>query len=185
MKRQAALLPFAVGFLLTLPVSRATTLERMSVERMSQAAKAIARVRCVSNVTVWQRGEIWTLTTFSLEQAWRGALEAEITVRSLGGTLGDVTSTVSGVPRFRPGEEVVLFLEPDPYGDYFVVSWQQGTFRIHRDRRTSDETVAQDTASYAVLDPRTRRMETSGIARMPLTDFRDRVDAALAAKGAQ
>lgn len=185
MKRHAALLPFALGLLLTLPTSRATTLERMSVERMSQAAKAIARVRCISNATVWQRGEIWTLTTFSVEQTWRGLLQPQITVRSLGGNIGVVSSTVSGVPRFHAGEEVVLFLEPSPYGDYFVVSWQQGTFRIHRDRRTSDETVAQDTASYAVLDPQTRRMEASGIARMPLADFRDRVDTALATKGAQ
>jgi hypothetical protein len=170
--------------LIAAPGTRATTLERMSIEKMSQAAKVIARVRCVSNSTIWQSGEIWTLTTFSVEQAWRGALEAQITVRSLGGTLGDVTSTVSGVPRFRPGEGVVLFLEASPYGDYFVVSWQQGTFRIHRDRRTSDETVAQDTASYAVFDPRTRRMKTSGLARMHLTDFRDRVEAAVATKEA-
>jgi hypothetical protein len=96
-----------------------------------------------------------------------------------------VTSTVSGVPRFRPGEEAVLFLEQNPYGDYFVVSWQQGTFRIHRDRRTSDETITEDTASYATFNAKTRRMETSGVAGVRVSVFRANVEAAAALAGAR
>jgi hypothetical protein len=183
MKRRAAVLLMAFCILLGLPAARATTLEKMSIERMARAANAIARVRCVSNSTVWQHGEIWTLTGFDVEQTWRGALQAQITVRSLGGSIGVVTSTVSGVPRFRPGEEAVLFLEQNLYGDYFVVSWQQGTFRIRRDRRTSDETITEDTASYPTFDPRTRHMETNGVAGVRVSVFRAHVEAAAALAG--
>jgi hypothetical protein len=185
MNRKAVAATAAFCLFLVLPALRATTLERMSIEKMSQASSAIARVRCVSNATVWQRGEIWTLTAFTVEQTWRGALDAQITVRSLGGNIGAITSTVSGVPQFRPGEEVVLFLEVNSYGDYFVLSWQQGTFRIRRDRRTSDETIVQDSTAYAVFDPRTRRMEASGTSRMPVAAFRARVDSALSSGGAR
>lgn len=167
--------------------ARATTIAKMSLAKMSQAAKAIARVRCLSNSTIWDSGEIWTLTTFEVQQTWRGTLPAEIAVRLLGGGLANITSTVSGVPRFRPGEEAVLFLEPTARGDFSVVAWQQGTFRIHRNNQSGEETITQDTASFPALvpnhgqnlDPRSRRPEMGGIAGMPVTTFRSRVEIAL------
>jgi hypothetical protein len=163
--------------------AHATTLERMSLEKMSQITKTIARVRCISNATIWDSGEIWTVTIFDVEQTWRGTLPAQITVRLLGGRLGGITSTVSGVPRFSPGEEAVLFLERMPSGDLSVVSWQQGVFRIRHNNRGGDESVTQDTASFATFDQRTRRMQTVGISRMPLSDFRADVENAIAAAG--
>ena len=165
------------------PSANATTLERMSLERMSQLTKTIARVRCISNAIIWDSGEIWTVTTFDVEQTWRGTLPSQIRVRLLGGTLGGITSTVSGVPRFTPGEIAVLFLERTPRGDLSVVSWQQGVFRVHRNNRGGDESVTQDTASFATLDPRSRRMQTVGIIRMPLSEFRAEVENAIAAPG--
>ncbi|HWF37911.1 MAG TPA: hypothetical protein VG322_05295 [Candidatus Acidoferrales bacterium] len=163
--------------------TNATTLERMSLERMTQLTKTIARVRCVSNATIWDSGEIWTVTTFDVQQNWRGTLPSQIAVRLLGGTLGGITSTVSGVPHFSPGQEAVLFLERTPSGDFSVVSWQQGVFRIRSNNRRGGESVTQDTASFATLDPRTQRMQTVGTSRMRLSDFRVEVEAAIAAAG--
>ncbi len=161
-------------------ITNATTLERMSLRRMTQITKTIARVRCISNATIWDSGEIWTMTTFDVEQNWRGTLPSQIKVRLLGGKVGGITSTVPGVPRFSPGEEAVLFLERTQQGDLSVVSWEQGVFRIRRNNRGADESVTQDTASFAILDPRTRRMQMAGISRMPLTDFRAEVENAIA-----
>ena len=92
--------------------ARATTIERMSLEKMSRTAKVIVRARCVGNSTTQDAGEIWTFTNFAVEEVWRGAAPAQITVRLLGGRAGNLTSSVSGVPRFQAGEEVLLFLEP-------------------------------------------------------------------------
>ena len=112
------------------PPARATTLKRMSVADLSRAAHTIVRVRCVTNSTRWDAGEIWTFTTFDVEEIWKGSAPAQITVRLLGGQAGNFTSTVSGVPRFAPGEELILFLERTPAQDFSIVSWMQGTFRI-------------------------------------------------------
>ena len=112
------------------PPARATTLKRMSVADLSRAAHTIVRVRCVTNSTRWDAGEIWTFTTFDVEETWKGSAPAQITVRLLGGHAGNLTSTVSGVPRFAPGEELILFLERTPAQDFSIVSWMQGTFRI-------------------------------------------------------
>ncbi len=160
----------------------ATTLVRMSVAKMSRAAQAIVRARCLENSTGWDAGEIWTFTTFEVQEVWQGSAPPRITVRLLGGRAGNLTSSVSGVPRFRGGEEVVLFLERTPRGDYSVVSWEQGTFRIRRAAATGVETVTQDSASFATFDPATHQFDAAGIRNLPVEIFRGQVDAAISAE---
>lgn len=163
--------------------ARATTLMRMSVEKMARTADVVMRARCVANMTGWDAGEIWTVTTFQIEETWKGASPALINVRLLGGRAGNLTSTVDGIPRFQAGEDVVLFLEPTGRGDFTIVSWKQGTFRIRLEHTTGEERAAQDTAVFAVWDPQTRRFEASGIRGMRLDALRDQVSAALNTTG--
>ncbi len=158
--------------------ARATTLLRMTLAEMSQAAQAIVRARCVGSVTEWDAGEIWTFTSFETEEVWRGAPSARFTVRLLGGRAGNLTSSVSGVPRFRAGEDVVLFLERTARGDFSVVGWEQGTFRIRTDAASGSENITQDTASFATFDPATRQFRAAGIRGSSLDGFRARVVAA-------
>ena len=148
----------------------ATTLKRMSIADLSRAAHTVVRARCVTNSTRWDAGEIWTFTTFDVEETWKGSAPAPITVRILGGSAGNLTSTVSGVPRFSPGEELILFLERTPAQDFSIVSWVQGTFRIHS-RTTGEEIVTQDTAAFPVFNPASQRFEITGIRKMPVSAF--------------
>ena len=163
-------------------LAEATTFLRMSLAQMSGSARMIVRARCIAAGAIWDSGEIWTRTTFEVAETWKGASGSQfIAVRLLGGTLGNISSRVSGIPRFQPGEEAVLFLEPSSNGDFSIVSWQQGTFRIRHNPRTGEEIVTQDTASVAAYNPVSRRFEPSGIRRMSIASFRSLVDAALAA----
>jgi hypothetical protein len=90
--------------------AHATTLVCMTVREMTHAAELVVRARCVEGMAKWDAGEIWTFTTFEIEEAWKGSPPRQIVVRLLGGTTAELTSSVDGVPRFRAGEEVVLFL---------------------------------------------------------------------------
>lgn len=162
--------------------ARATTLERMSVADLSRAAHTIVRARCVAITTGWDSGEIWTFTTFEVEEVWKGSASSRVTVRLIGGEVGSLKSTVSGVPRFSRGEELVLFLEKTAAGDFSVVSWVQGTFRIGHERGTGSEIVTQDTAGYAVLDPVSRRFQPTGIRGMRSDMFRALVAASVEAE---
>jgi hypothetical protein len=135
---------------------------------------------------VWDEGEIWTRTTFDVEESWGGPPGSrQIAVRLLGGSLGSITSHVSGIPRFQPGEDTVLFLEASPNGDFAIVSWQQGTFRIRQNAAMGAEIVEQDTASVLTYDPVSRRFEAAGIRAMALADFRSKVAAALGASSSR
>jgi len=162
-------------------VAQATTLMRMSVEKMARTAEMVVRARCVANETGWDAGEIWTVTTFQIEETWKGAPGELITVRLLGGRAGNLTSTVDGAPRFQAGEDVVLFLERTARGDFSVVSWMQGTFRIRLERKTGEESVEQDAAAFAIYDPDSRRFEASGFRGTRLDALREQVAAALSA----
>jgi hypothetical protein len=178
---------FAVALTLLLAAasiySRATTIERMSLAQMTRAAQLIVRGHCVENSVGWDEGEIWTFTSFDVDEVWSGTAPARITVRLLGGRTGNITSSVSGIPRFMPGEDVVLFLETTARGDYSVVSWQQGTFRVRHSLSGADARVTQDTATFATFDPAARKFAAGGIRDVALDTFRARVEAAVREAG--
>jgi hypothetical protein len=156
-----------------------TTLAHMSVAKLTHVSRLILRARCVENSTAWDAGEIWTFTTYEPTEVWKGSAQSSVRVRLLGGRVGNLTSNVSGVPRFRAGEDVVLFLAPTARGDFSVVSWVQGTFRIRHDQRTGEDTVTQDSASFDTFDPSKRQFTASGIRELPVQEFRSQVAAAL------
>jgi hypothetical protein len=157
---------------------RATTIARWPIAKMTRASDVVVPARCIANATDWDAGEIWTVTTFQTLETWKGRGTGLISVGLLGGTAGKLTSTVDGVPRFHAGEEVVLLLERTARGEFSVVSWMQGTFRIRFEQKTNEETVAQDTAAFSTYDPDTRRFEASGIRGTRLETLREQVTAA-------
>lgn len=165
--------------------TQGTTIERISLAKLSRTAPIIVRARCLANATTWDAGEIWTFASFSTEEYWKGPAPAQFRVRLLGGRVGPLTSSVSGVPHFQPGEEVVLFLEPSGRGDFRVTSWVQGTFRIRRNIRSGEEQVTQDTASFAAFNPATRRYEPGGVRDEAMAKFRAQVFAALASNSSR
>lgn len=165
--------------------TQGTTIERMSLAKLSRTAPIIVRARCLANASRWDAGEIWTFASFSTEEDWKGPAPAQFRVRLLGGRVGPLTSSVSGVPHFQPGEEVVLFLEPSGREDFRVTSWVQGTFRIRRNLRSGEEQVTQDTASFAAFNPATRRYEPGGVRDEAMAEFRAQVFAALASNSSR
>lgn len=159
---------------------QATTLARMSLDELARAADAVARVTCLAGVSRWEDGQIWTMTHFEVTEPLAGSLPRYVSVRLPGGHIGNLNATVEGVPRFAPGEDAILFLVRTRAGDFSVVSWVQGTFRIRRDPRTGREAVTQDTSVVAVFDPAARKFREDGLRRMPLEVFRQRLAGALA-----
>jgi hypothetical protein len=164
------------------PLANGTTLARLSFEELAQKSTAIARLRCVGVETKWGANEIWTETRFEVLERYKGILSEKVTVRMLGGTLGNLHSRVEGVPVFHSGEEVYAFLWARDGEPYRVLGWSQGTFRISLDSHTRIEKVTQDSAAMLVYQSDTRRFVRSGIRALPVADFREKLKQALAAK---
>ena len=87
--------------------------------------------------------------------------------------------SLDGVPRFRPGEEVYLFLWARDGEPYRVLGWSLGTFRIVRNPDSGLETVTQDSTATPVFDPRTHAFHRPGIRNLPVAVFRERIHKAL------
>ncbi|MHB8539700.1 MAG: hypothetical protein ACYDCD_01975 [Candidatus Acidiferrales bacterium] len=170
---------FVIAFALFLsPLAKSTTLEHLSLAQLTSAAASVVQADCTGNQTLWHGGEIWTVTTFRVLENWKGNSPREIQVWMIGGRVGPVISYVPGAPRFRIGEEAVLFLEPARSGVLSITAWSEGTFRIRRDPRTGEMRVTQDTAITPDFDPSSQKFYATGIRDWPLAKLKARVIAA-------
>jgi len=173
---------FLAGLALLAVAANATTLSRVRFEELANQATAVARLRCIGVESRWQGGEIWTETRFETVEVNKGLLSGVVSVRMLGGRVGNLHSRIEGVPAFRLGEEAYVFLWGREGEPFRVLGWSQGTFRIDRDPRTGMERVTQDSATAPVFDPRTRQFRHGGIRNLPITIFQLKLRKALEEK---
>ncbi|HET7105391.1 MAG TPA: hypothetical protein VFI38_01175 [Candidatus Acidoferrum sp.] len=171
---------FLIGLALIAVVAQATTMVRLRFQDLVHYSNSIARVRCLQAESQMENGEIWTATTFRVLSRNKSYLPEKIVVRQPGGKFQHLHSHVDGTPEFRPGEEVYLFLTAHPTGQFRIVGWSQGTFRIHRDLRSGGETVTQDSAEIPVFDPASNSFTKSGDKNLPLDAFEHRLKRELA-----
>ncbi len=167
---------------LTAAFANATTLARLNFNDLAQQSSAVARLRCLGSEFHWDRGELWTETRFEVLERNKGLLPGIVTVRTIGGVSGHLHSQVDGVPIFRPGEEVYLFLWERPGEPFRVLGWAQGTFRVARNADSGVETVTQDSANAPIFDPRTRTFRHGGIRNIPVAIFQLKLRRALEGK---
>jgi hypothetical protein len=123
----------------------ATTLLSLDVAGLARSSDVVVRGKVVSVAPRWTKdhGRIITDTEVDVTEAWKGAPSKRITVMQPGGEIGEVGQRVEGVATFKPGEEVVVFLEAR--GDRFTMAGMaQGRFVVER---SSD-----GTASFARQD---------------------------------
>lgn len=170
---------FLAGLALLALAANATTLSRLRFEELANQATAVARVRCLGAQSRMQDGEIWTETRFEVLELSKGQLPDVVSIRMLGGRLGNLHSRIEGVPSFRSGEEAFVFLWGRDGEPFRVLGWTQGTFRITRDLHTGVELVTQDSAAAPIFDPRTRQFRHGGIRNLPVAVFQLKLRKAL------
>ena len=89
-------------------------------------------------------GMIVTYVTFSDLRVVKGSLEDSVEVRLSGGTVGEETLHVYGMPRFEVGERNLVFLAGNGRHGCPIVGWGQGRFRIRHDQGSRQELVFDD-----------------------------------------
>jgi len=170
---------FLIGIVLIALTASATTLAPLKLADLAQESTAVARLRCLGSRSFWEQAEIWTETRFEVVQREKGELSPTVTVRLLGGTVGNLHSHVDEVPTFRVGEEVYLFLWHREGEPYRVLGWSQGTFRVARDAHSGLETVTQDSSGGSIFAPQARVFRRAGMRRLPVAIFREQLHKAL------
>ena len=151
-------LRYAAMLALVLPsVSNATTLAKLSLDDLVSLSDEIVGARCESSRTEWLGRKVYTVTTFRVNDAAKGASAAgqSFDVHTLGGRVDKpypVEMHVEGAPAFDPGGETLRFLERYGAQKQFrrIVGLAQGSLPISTDPKTGVKTVRADPALKSV-----------------------------------
>ena len=86
---------------------------------------------------------IVTVVTFKVIRTLKGELGGQTQLEFLGGTVGDYRLEVPGIPRFRVGDEDVLFVDERGQPVSPVVGFMHGRFRVLEEPGTGRRSVAR------------------------------------------
>src|SRR5262245_51412899 len=120
--------------------SHAARTRPVNLEAMTQRADRIVSGRCVRVQVARDRdlGQVVTYVTFALHRLEKGDIRGSLTIKVLGDQDEESLRTppMDGVPTFRKGEEVVLFLYGNSrHGLTSPVGFGQGKFTLVKDKR--------------------------------------------------
>lgn len=86
---------------------------------------------------------IKTFVTIVIDRALKGSEQRTVTLEFLGGTIGDESMEVSGMPTFTVGDRSVVFVQKNGQQFCPLVRMGHGTYAIARDDATGEEYMAR------------------------------------------
>ena len=141
MKRFATILGASIlVFAFSADIALSTQIEYRSPRELGRESSLVVRGRVAAVRSFWNetRTKVFTETTVIVDETYKGARASSVSVRQLGGVVGNVRVTVDGAPMWRQDEEVLLFLEPFDASTYQVAGFSQGKLGIDRDPATGE-----------------------------------------------
>ncbi len=176
---------FAVLALGLAQAASATTVQKLTLQELTKKATSIVVGKVVDATSSWDaaKKEIYTFYTVSVSQPVKGSKAGEtITIRQLGGAVGNIASVVPGMPSFKKGEEVVLFLtQEDAAGYPWVMGLQQGKYSVVD--QNGAKVVRNDFSGIEFLTPNGAHVQPTVAPDMPLGAFLDGIKTTLDADG--
>ena len=168
-------------------VASSTTVIPPSFDALVSGAVRIFVGEVIGRDAIWvstpQGRAIKTLVTFRVEDVWKGTSGPVTRLEFLGGTIGQATMEVVGMPTFRVGQRSVLFVASGRFVSP-LVGFMHGRMRVERDFAGVDRVRTYDGRSLgAVTEIGPLRPDyMRSITPMRLSEFasavKSRVDAA-------
>ena len=122
-------------------------------------------------VSTPQGRAIRTQVVFRVEDVWKGSAGAVTQLDFLGGTIGETTMEVVGMPTFRVGQRNVLFVAAERAVSP-LVGFMHGRMRVERDAYGVDRVRTNDGRSLGgVTDVGPQRTTPLSIAPMRLSEL--------------
>lgn len=132
-RRCAAFVLAAIGVLLTTGQAMASTVVALNVDELTDRSRQIFHGVCIESHAAIEAGDIVTRLRFAVAEDLRGADADTVDIVLPGGVMDGQRYSISGMPTFTVGQEVVLFLsEPDDAGRVWPIGLAQGGFHVQR-----------------------------------------------------
>lgn len=119
----------------------ASTSIALTVKELAASSDAIVRVTQLERSSAWEEGRIVTTSKVRVDRVVAGATPgSELSIRTLGGVVGEIGQYVEGEADLGPGEQAVLFVSPLRAGTTTmrVIGRAQGRWSIARDARANE-----------------------------------------------
>jgi hypothetical protein len=129
-------------------MSLATTVIPPSFDELVSRAEMIFQGQVTDVRSEWTgegaQRHIMSYVTLKVEDSFKGNPGSTVTLRMLGGTVGDETMEVTDAPKFKVGDRDILFVENN--GTQFVplVGIMHGRFRVKKDAGGQDAVFTND-----------------------------------------
>ena len=135
-------------FLLILFIANsfATIVIPMTDEDIVRNAAIILKGTVTNITSEWtsDHTQIQTHIDISVDSLLKGSLpDNNITLRFLGGTVGDTTLLIVDSPSFAPNQEVMLFLKANYISLFSIVGFNQGKLTIETDPNTGQKIIKE------------------------------------------
>jgi hypothetical protein len=119
----------------------------------------------------WEAGNAYTYTYVNVADPMKGERARTVTVKQLGGKVGNLTQFVSGMPKFEKGEEVILFLKKNQASNTsMVLGLNQGKYEITKDYAVSN------VSGVELFNPKTGKIETAAfVERAPVETLKAKI----------
>lgn len=132
-RRLGAALALTVALAVAPPATATVVIESPRVE-LVERSQLIVRAFVDGATSRWNEdgSQLITLTALRVTEYIKGNGPATLTLRQLGGRLGDIASHIPGDARFANGQEVFLFLRQGS-GVVYLTALSQSAYYIRRD----------------------------------------------------
>jgi len=152
-------------FLINCSKSYATRELQETTWDIARRSENIVVAKCISTESKWneQGSLIFTYITFQVQDIVQGEIkEDNLTLRFLGGRVGDTVQSVPDMPEFYENEEVMLFLGPKNRSGYQTLSSiQSGVLRIETDSETGNRLISTPTTGIQMYKENTNKSISS------------------------
>lgn len=126
------LITATIGFVLSMGMTCATTLERLSLDEMIAKSTLIVRGKATESHAVERGQMIYTCYRVEVSDQLKGTATATIEVSVPGGTLGDKRQSFAGTPAMKTGQEYVVFIWTSSKGIHHIIGLSQGLFDVQK-----------------------------------------------------
>jgi hypothetical protein len=147
--RHLASLGLSLGLFMAVGGSlHATTVEPPAFDELVNRSDAVVRARVVHVETeLRRRGEhdlVYTLVTLEVGEVIAGEAPRRLVLSMLGGEHEGLMMRVAGVPRFRVGEEDILFIQGNGTHYHPLYAAMYGRYPVRRDKGSGREYVTRN-----------------------------------------
>ncbi len=143
----------------------ASSVLRLNDQQLVGLSTLIIEGRVVEMHSEWNpnRTQIHTLVTLDVARAYKGTIAGgKLTVRMLGGRVGDIAQRLVDAPTFSLDEDVIVFFEKDPSQPIAITGFNQGKLTVRTEAGGRRVIAERGIPRDEFVDSLTRLIATEG-----------------------